>query len=102
MDKQLLKEKIRKIVEENPLKNEIQKISLFGSHAYGVPHQESDVDILIEFVPGNTVGFFKFFKIKHALEDSLHMKVDLATPDALNKYIREEVLEKAETLYDRK
>lgn len=102
MDKQLLKEKIREAVEENSLKDEIKRVSLFGSYAYGVPHQESDVDILIEFVPDNKVGFFKFFKIKHDLEDYLQMKVDLATPDALSKYIRKEVLKKSEMLYDRK
>ncbi|MDP3957489.1 MAG: nucleotidyltransferase family protein [bacterium] len=102
MDKQLLKEKIRKAVEENSLKYEIKKVSLFGSYAYGVPRQESDVDILIEFIPDNKVGLFKFIKIKHDFEDYLQMKVDLATPDALSKYIREEVLQKSETLYDRK
>lgn len=102
MDKQLLKEKIQKAVEENPFKDEIKKVSLFGSYAYGVPHQGSDVDILIEFVPQNKVGLFKFIKIKHNFEDSLHLKVDMATPDALSKYIREEVLQRSETLYDRK
>jgi len=102
MDKQALKEKIQKAVEKNSFKNEIQRVSLFGSYAYGVPRQESDVDILIEFIPDNTIGLFNFIKIKHDFEDFLHLKVDLATPDALSKYIREEVLQKSETLYDRK
>lgn len=102
MSKQELRQKIKEAVEKNSLRDEIKKVSLFGSYAYGVPHQGSDVDILIEFVPDNTIGLFKFIKIKHDFEDYLQLKVDLATPDGLSKYIREEVLQKAETLYDGK
>lgn len=43
IDKSLLQRVIRSLVSAiNP-----EKIFLFGSHAYGVPHGDSDVDLLI-------------------------------------------------------
>ncbi len=100
-EKQQLKQDILDAVETDPVFREIRKVSLFGSYAYGIPTSESDVDLLVEFVPGNSVGLFKFFDMKHAFEDRLHKKVDLVTPDALSKYFRDEVIKKSETIYDR-
>lgn len=102
MNKQELKEKIRGAVQANPFREEIRKVSLFGSYAYGVPRPDSDVDMLIEFTPVNTVGIFAFLGIKRDLESRLHMKVDLVTPDALNKHIRTDVLDKSEVVYEGK
>lgn len=102
MEKELLKQKIRDAIEHSDFKNDIQTVSLFGSHAYGTPRPDSDVDMLIEFTPLSRIGLFSFLGIKHDLEDRLRMKVDLVTPDALSKYIRDEVLKKSEMIYDRK
>ena len=102
MNKQELKQKISRAVQKNPFQKEIQRVSLFGSYASGIPRPESDVDMLIEFTTVNRVGIFAFLGIKRDLEERLHMKVDLVTPDALNKHIREDVLSKLEIVYDRK
>lgn len=43
VDESLLQELVKRIVESvNP-----EKIILFGSYAYGEPHEESDLDILV-------------------------------------------------------
>lgn len=100
-EKQQLKQDIRTAIEKDRIFSEIRRVSLFGSYAYGTPTEESDVDLLVEFVPNNSVGLFRFLDMKHTFEDRLHRKVDLVTPDALNKYFRDEVLEKSEIIYDR-
>jgi hypothetical protein len=99
MDKQELKEKIREAVEQSAFRDDIQRVSLFGSYAYGDPSEDSDVDLLIEFTPTARFGMFKYASIHNYFEDRLHKKVDIATPTALSKYIRKEVLENAEFVY---
>lgn len=99
MKKQELKEKIREAIEQSTFKDDIQKVSLFGSYAYGEPNENSDVDLLIEFTPTASFGMFKYASIHNYFEDCLHKKVDIATPTALSKYIKKEVLENAEFVY---
>ena len=40
----------------------IQKAWFFGSVARGDEHPDSDVDILVSFVPGAKMGFDKYLK----------------------------------------
>jgi uncharacterized protein len=101
MDKKILKQKIREAVERSNFKDDIQKVSLFGSYAYGIPRSDSDVDLLIEFVPTAHFGLFKYVGIQHYFEDALQKKVDMTTPTALSKYIRHEVTRLAEPVYDK-
>lgn len=101
MNKEEVKEKVRVAISQSSFRDDIRKVSLFGSYASGTPRPDSDVDLLIEFTPAARLGFFEYFDIREDFEDSLGKKVDLATPDALSKYIRADVLEKAETLYEK-
>ena len=102
MEKEILKQKIRDAIEHSDFKNDIQTVSLFGSHAYGTPHAKSDVDLLIEFVPTARFGLFRYAGIVHYFEDALQKKVDLVTPQALSKYIRRDVIRLAEPVYGKK
>lgn len=86
---------------KDPLRDDIKRVSLFGSRAYGKPRKGSDVDVLIEFSPKARIGFFKLARIKRALERSIKKKVDLVTPDGLSKYFRTDVLAGAETVYEK-
>jgi len=54
--------------------------------------QDSDVDVLIEFEPGQVVGLLRFASIEIELSDILGRKVDLRTPADLSRYFRSEVL----------
>ncbi|MCG2691099.1 nucleotidyltransferase domain-containing protein [Candidatus Parcubacteria bacterium] len=101
MNKQQIKKQIFQAIENSALKEDIKKVSLFGSYLTGKPRASSDIDILIEFEPGATVGFFKLAKIKRSLESSVKKQVDLLTPEALSKFFRAEVINKAETLYEK-
>ena len=60
MSKQEIMQKIKEAIEKDPLKKDIQKVSLFGSQIHGDAKEDSDVDVLIEFTPTAKIGFFKF------------------------------------------
>lgn len=99
MSKEEIKLALKEAVEHNPYKEDISKVSLFGSYAYGTPGTDSDVDVLIEFKPDAIVGFFKLARIQRHMRESVGKKIDLLTPQAISKYFRDEVLQKAELIY---
>ncbi len=64
--------------------------------------QDSDIDMLVEFMPGEVVGFFRIVGIERAITELFKgRKVDLRTPGELSKYFRDRVIVEAETLYVR-
>jgi len=81
-------------------KHHIRKLAFFGSVLREDFQPESDVDVLVEFVPGTTVGFFKLYDLEEELSRILGgRKVDMNTPKSLSKYFRDKVLAEAEVQY---
>lgn len=101
MDKEQLKTRLLQAVKNNPHYADIRSVSLFGSHIHGTADKDSDVDILVEFMPEATVGFFELAQIQRSMSAFVGQKVDLLTPDALSKYFRDKVLHEAERIYER-
>src|SRR2546427_10969955 len=60
---------------------------------------DSDVDVLVEFMPGHVPGL-AFFDMEEELSHIIGRKVDLNTPQFLSRYFRDMVLKEAEVLYD--
>ncbi len=87
------KEKIVEICK----RNDISYCALFGSFARGEADENSDIDLLVRF--SKPIGW-KFYGIAEDLEDALGRKVDLATENMLNKYIRESVLRDLKVIYE--
>lgn len=81
------------------LRNKIRRLALFGSVLRDDFTPESDVDVLVEFEPGERVGL-RFFSMEQELSELLGRKVDLNTPGFLSRHFREEVQLQAEVLYD--
>lgn len=81
------------------LRNKIRRLALFGSVLGDDFSPESDVDVLVEFEPGERVGL-RFFSMEQELSELLGRKVDLNTPGFLSRHFREEVQLQAEVLYD--
>ena len=79
--------------EEDLKRFHVRSLSIFGSLARGEAQEGSDVDLLVEF--SQPVGIFDFIRLKHFLEEVLDAPVDLATPDALKKQLRERILKEA-------
>ena len=101
MDKERLKEKLFEAVRANSHLKDIKSVALFGSQATGAAGARSDVDILIDFFPQSVVGFFKYMEIRRSFSEALGCEVDMVTPQALSKYIRDDVLSQAEVIYER-
>jgi len=78
----------------------IRWLAVFGSALRSDFHEESDVDILVEFEPEHVPGLFQLARMERELSTLLGgRKVDLRTPEDLSRYFREEALRKAEVLY---
>lgn len=102
MSKQEIKQKIKEAVENDPLKNDIKKVSIFGSYIHGNFKSDSDVDVLIEFTPTARIGFFELIDIQNRMQGASGKEIDLLTPQSLSKFFREEVIKESETIYERK
>ena len=81
-------------------RHHISRLSLFGSVLRDDFRPDSDVDILVEFEPGYTVGFIRLCQIEQELSALLGgRRLDLITPKFLNHRIRDRVLADAEVHY---
>lgn len=81
-------------------RHQIRKLSLFGSRLKGTARPDSDIDLLVEFLPGATPSYFDLANIEIELSNLLGgSKVDLRTPAELSRYFRDKVLREAEEQY---
>jgi len=74
-------------------------MSLFGSVLREDFGPDSNLDVLVEFEPGQSVGLIRLAGMQIELSDILGRKVDLRTPGDLSRYFRQEVLDSAEVQY---
>lgn len=78
----------------------IQRLSAFGSRTKGAARSDSDLDLLVEFEPGQVPGLIGLSAIEIELTEALDVKVDLRTAQELSPYFREDVLRQAQVVYD--
>ncbi len=81
-------------------RNGIRKLALFGSVL--TPHftDASDIDVLVEFEPGERVGYLRMAALEGELSDLFGgRKIDLRTPAELSRYFRDEVMRTAAVQY---
>jgi predicted nucleotidyltransferase len=77
----------------------VRKLSLFGSILRDDFRPESDIDVLIEFLPGRRVTLLDMVDMEEELSDILGgRKVDLRTPGDLHQRFRDTVLHEAKEL----
>ena len=81
-------------------KHHIQRLAIYGSALRSDFKPESDIDVLVDFVPGHTPGFFKLFNMESELSVLFGgRKVEIRTPQDLSKYFRKKVIEGSEVQY---
>ena len=81
-------------------RHRIRKLSLFGSQLKGTARPDSDVDLLVEFLPDARPTYFDLANIEIELSALLDgRKVDLRTPAELSRYFRDQVQRESEELY---
>jgi len=89
----------RERIAEFCRKHHIRKLSFFGSVISDHFTQDSDVDVLVEFEPGQVIGLIRLAGMELELSEIIGRKVDMRTPADLSRYFREEVLSSAEIQY---
>ncbi len=80
-------------------RHHIHKLALFGSVLRDDFTAESDVDFLVEFVPGSRITYLDLAGMEIELTEMVGRKADLRTAQELSRYFRQEVLESAVVQY---
>ena len=82
-------------------RNQIRKLSLFGSVLTAKFGPNSDVDVLVEFELGAPVSYFDLVRMEMELSTVIGRKVDLRTVEELSRYFRDQVAASALPQYER-
>jgi predicted nucleotidyltransferase len=80
-------------------RHQVKELSLFGSAARGEMRPDSDVDLLVDFLPGARPGLLGVSAMMRELGVLLGRRVDLAVKPALKPMIRANVLADARLIY---
>jgi predicted nucleotidyltransferase len=81
-----------------------EKIILFGSYAYGKPHEESDVDLLVIMRTKDAID--QSIRIKAAFERPFSLDLIVRTPWQVERGLKDdnwflrEIIEKGKVLYE--
>jgi predicted nucleotidyltransferase len=81
-----------------------EKIILFGSYAYGTPHEESDVDLLVIMKTKNAID--QSIRISLAFERLFSFDLIVRTPKQMERGLKDddwflrEIVEKGKVLYE--
>jgi len=78
----------------------VRRVMLFGSVLRPDFRPDSDIDVLVEFEPDRTPGFFALYDLQEELSVMFGRGVDLRTPQDLSRYFRDSVLSEAEVIYE--
>ena len=89
-------EAIRAYCRQRPIK----RLLLFGSALREDFTQESDIDLLVEYAPEADLDAYEIFRQQEDFSEIIGRPVDLGEPHSLKPYIRQEVIESAELIYD--
>lgn len=77
----------------------VRRLSLFGSVLRDDFRPGSDVDVLVEFEPGQVIGL-RIGQMEQELTEMLDGRaIDLRTPNELSPYFRAEVLREVRVVY---
>lgn len=71
-------------------------VRVFGSVVRGEESEHSDIDLLVDFLPGATL--LDQVDLIEALSSALGRRVDVVSARALNKFVRERILQEAVAL----
>lgn len=91
-------EEIRRYCETQP----IERLSLFGSALRYELSEDSDIDLLVEYLPTARIGYFELAQQEIDLSELIGNKVDLRTLNELSRHFRQDVVDSARLLYARR
>ena len=71
----------------------VTRLALFGSTARDVAQSKSDIDILVDTLPGATL--FDLGGLQEELNERLGVPVQIVTPEELHRFFKDKVLAEA-------
>lgn len=83
-----------------------QRIILFGSHAYGKPHEDSDVDVLVVMPKSRRMGSRPSLKIRRTVRAGFPVDILVRDPQFMAARLHEgdsfleEITEKGRVMYE--
>ncbi len=80
----------------------IEKAWIFGSYARSEEDSKSDIDILVNFIPGEKITLFKYVHIVNELQALTGKKIDLVEDGQLKKFAESSVQNEKVLIYERK
>ena len=78
---------------------QVRELSMFGSAARGRMRPDSDIDLLVEFLPDSQIDLVDYAGLMLDLSNLLGRKVDLVSKRGLKPLIRDSVLGEARLVY---
>ena len=108
MEKEVIEQKIKEITDKIVKEYQPEKIILFGSWAWGTPHEDSDVDLFI-VKESNEKRWEREYELRRKLFGNKFPPMDLLiyTPVEVERrvvmedFFIQDILEKGKTLYVR-
>ena len=84
--------KLREMLPELAERFGVAELGLFGSRVRGDHRPDSDLDVLVSFVPDARPSLFTLVELEDLIADRLGVKVDLAQKAALKPRLRPYIL----------
>ena len=100
-----IKREIRKLCDQIAREFKPEKIILFGSHAYGAPTPDSDVDLLV-VMPLEGATWQQAIKIRDKIDPPFPLDLLVRTPQqiaervALEDFFMREITERGKLMYE--
>ncbi|WP_320175939.1 nucleotidyltransferase domain-containing protein [Maridesulfovibrio sp.] len=98
MSKQEVINTIRQILKQHPY---VLRAELFGSLARGDDRPGSDVDLLVVYDDATRPKGFRAYTIYGELEEALGRNVDIVQDKLLHGFVRENIKDDRELIYER-
>lgn len=78
---------------------QVKELSVFGSAVRGEMRPDSDIDLLVDFLPEARPGLLGLSALMREFSTLLGRRVDVAVKPTLKPLIRQEILSEAQIIY---
>lgn len=95
-----IQQHVTNAIKQDPYKDHVKSVSLFGSFLHGDFKSDSDIDLLFELDQTKPFGLFQLIELQDRLSEKLGREVDLIEKDSLDQYIKNDVLAEAKLIYE--